>query len=234
MKTSNCILLLLIYILHISCNSSETNTPNLDASLETDVQYLALGDSYTIGQGVNITDRFPLQLSNLIETNDSLSVTTTIIATTGWRTDELITAMQSKKLGTYNFITLLIGVNNQVQATPFAQYETEFTFLLNKAINLVDNTPKKVVVLSIPDYSFTPFGQRSALEDISNQIDTYNNFAKQTTLQHGCQFLDITDITRKGLEQPELVTQDGLHPSGLAYEQFIARLYPLVRSELKD
>ena len=198
------------------------------------ITYLALGDSYTVGESVSHEDSFPAQLSTQIEENKNLLVNTTVIAQTGWRTDQLISAVGGRESADYNLVTLLIGVNNQFQSRPFSQYETEFTELLNKAINLAGNDANKVIILSIPDYYYTPYGQSNGDELISLQLDEYNNLAKSIAKEKGVTFLDITDITRKGLDEPELVADDGLHPSGLAYEKFVERLYPLVSTRLKD
>lgn len=198
------------------------------------ITYLALGDSYTVGESVDFEDSFPAQLSTKIEENKNLQVNTTVIAQTGWRTDQLISAVGGRESADYNLVTLLIGVNNQFQSRPFSQYETEFTELLNKTINLAGNDANKVIILSIPDYYYTPYGQSNGDELISFQLDKYNNFAKSIAKEKGVTFLDITDITLKGLDEPELVANDGLHPSGLAYEKFVERLYPLVSTRLKD
>ena len=198
------------------------------------ITYLALGDSYTIGESVDFENSFPAQLSTKIEENKNLQVNTTVIAQTGWRTDQLISAVDDRESADYNLVTLLIGVNNQFQSKPFSQYENEFVELLNKAINLAGNDANRVIILSIPDYYYTPYGQSNGDELISLQLDKYNNFAKSIAKEKGVTFLDITDITRKGLDEPELVASDGLHPSGLAYEKFVERLYPLVSTRLKD
>ncbi|WP_303600885.1 SGNH/GDSL hydrolase family protein [Maribacter sp. 1_MG-2023] len=198
------------------------------------ITYLALGDSYTVGKSVDFDNSFPAQLSTKIEENKNLQVNTSVIAQTGWRTDQLISATGSRESADYNLVTLLIGVNNQFQSRPFSQYENEFTELLNKAINLAGNEANKVIILSIPDYYYTPYGQSNGDDLISLQLDKYNNFAKSIAKEKGVTFLDITDITRKGLDEPELVADDGLHPSRLAYEKFVERLYPLVSTRLKD
>ncbi len=198
------------------------------------ITYIALGDSYTVGESVDFEDSFPAQLSTKIEENKNLQVNTTVIAQTGWRTDQLISAVGSRESADYNLVTLLIGVNNQFQSRPFSQYEIEFVELLNKAISLAGDDANKVIVLSIPDYYYTPYGQSNGAEMISLQLDEYNNFAQSTAKEKGVTFLDITDITRKGLDETDLVATDGLHPSGLAYEKFVERLYPLVSTRLKD
>lgn len=198
------------------------------------IHYLALGDSYTVGESVPYEDSFPAQLSKEIETNLGYTVQTTVIAQTGWRTDQLISAVNGRSSAKNNLVTLLIGVNNQFQNKPFSQYETEFSTLLNKAVEFAGGDPNKVIVLSIPDYYFTPFGEKKSSRQISIELDNYNAYAQSVSKAKGVTFLNITDITRKGLDQPELVAKDGLHPSGIAYEKFVERLYPLVLSRLKN
>jgi lysophospholipase L1-like esterase len=205
-----------------------------DTNNQEIITYLALGDSYTVGESVAFENSFPALLSTRIEENKNRIVNTTIIAQTGWRTDQLISSVSGRESADYNLVTLLIGVNNQFQSRPFSQYETEFTVLLNKAISLAGNDSNKVIVLSIPDYYYTPYGQSNGDEQISIELDKYNNFAKSIAKAKGVTFLDITDITRKGLDEPDLVANDGLHPSVLAYEKFVERLYPLVSTRLKD
>ncbi|HDZ07247.1 SGNH/GDSL hydrolase family protein [Maribacter sp.] len=230
-------LLFLLIVITPSCSQSEAimqeELPDEPLNQEI-ITYLALGDSYTVGENVAFEDSFPAQLSTQIEENKSLIVNTQIIAQTGWRTDQLISSIGSRDTGDYNLVTLLIGVNNQFQSRPFSQYETEFSTLLDKAINLAGNDINRVIVISIPDYYYTPYGQNNGNKQISTELDFYNNYAKLTSKAKGITFLDITDITRNGLEEPSLVANDGLHPSAFAYEKFVERLYPLVLSKLKD
>jgi lysophospholipase L1-like esterase len=130
-------------------------------------------------------------------------------------------------------VTLLIGVNNQYQNRPFSLYEDEFPDLLNRAITLAKGDKNNVIVLSIPDYAYTPFGQGSSNpQTISTQIDMYNLFAENYCIQNNVAFFNITDITRQGLENPTLVAGDGLHPSKTAYSKFVERLLPKVRTIL--
>lgn len=196
------------------------------------LKLLSLGDSYTIGESVCTSCRFPVQLKDSIakqlHSEDAISVQ--VIATTGWTTTQLKNAVASANLtNQFDLVTLLIGVNNQYQNKPFTLYEQEFPELLQTAINLANGDVKKVVVVSIPDYAFTPFGQnRPNPALISQQIDAYNNFAQQTATNRGVAFVNITDITRLGLQQPNLVASDGLHPSSLAYTKFVERILPKV------
>ena len=139
----------------------------------------------------------------------------------------MLNAIENENPATdYDLVTLLIGVNNQFQGKPFSLYEQEFLDLLNKAIALASGNKDRVIVVSIPDYAFTAFGQKS--EDpkkISAEIDQYNAFAKQIATENGVLFQNITDITRRGLTDPSLVANDGLHPSGKAYRLFVDRLF---------
>jgi acyl-CoA thioesterase I len=189
-----------------------------------EINYLALGDSYTIGQSVCETCRFPEQLKKAIGNVNSLK----IIAQTGWTTTNLISAINAQNpTPNYDLVTLLIGVNNQYQNIPFSVYENEFPELVNKAIALGKGDKTNVIVVSIPDYAFTPYGKQTSNQSkISSEIDKYNAFAQKYCLDNNIEFITITDITRKGLLNPLLVAQDGLHPSELAYSLFVERILP--------
>ena len=194
-----------------------------------EINYLALGDSYTIGQSVCETCRFPEQLKkNLVNLNPDIAYSLKIIAQTGWTTTNLISAINAQNLTPkYDLVTLLIGVNNQYQNIPFFVYENEFPELVNKAIALAKGDKSNVIVVSIPDYAFTPFGQQASNPaKISTEIDNYNAFAKKYCLEKNIEFISITDITRQGLQNPKLVASDGLHPSELAYSYFVERISP--------
>ena len=197
---------------------------------------LTLGDSYTIGQGVCDNCSFPMQLKESLQLQlseqDSLDVQ--IIAETGWTTTSLKNALTTQMpANDFDLVTLLIGVNNQYQNRPFGLYETEFVELVNSAITFAGGDPSKLIVISIPDYAYTRFGQGSNPEKISADIELYNTFAEQYSDENGLSFVSITDITQQGLENPELIAEDGLHPSELAYSQFVERLLPLAIEKLK-
>jgi len=194
--------------------------------------FLALGDSYTIGEAVKKEESFPLQLSTKLNSVFQNKINTQIIATTGWRTDELVTAVEKEKLNnTYDFVTLLIGVNNQFQKRDFLQYKEEFVQLLDIAVALARGKTEKVVVLSIPDYAFTPFGKNK--EGVSQGVDKYNVYAKSISISKKVDFINITDISRRGLEEPELVASDGLHISGLVYKEVVERIFDMKFKDLK-
>lgn len=212
----------------ISCNNSKA-TITESTTTATRYNYLALGDSYTIGERVCESCRFPNQLKNRIESSQNSLLNTTVIAETGWRTDNLINALAAKNLKSdYDLVTLLIGVNNQYQRIVFSEYKKDFNVLLETAIQLAGGNEKRVIVISIPDYAYTAFGQNNGnQEEISSEIDKYNAFAKEVAMNNGVTYLNITDITRKGVSQPKLVAADGLHPSKEAYSLFVDRLFPL-------
>jgi lysophospholipase L1-like esterase len=205
--------------------------PNPQTSPQTsakEINYLALGDSYTIGQSVCETCRFPEQLRKKLEiSNTKNTYKSQIIATTGWTTTNLISAINAINLAPkYDLVTLLIGVNNQYQNKAFSIYEKEFPELVTKAIVLARGDKANVIVVSIPDYAFTPFGKQSNPSKISLEIDNYNAFAQKYCLEQKIEFITITDITRQGLINPLLVATDGLHPSELAYAYFVERILP--------
>ena len=201
---------------------SITDINNFDTIKHQNFKILALGDSYTIGQSVCNKCSFPIQLvdSLLIQTDNKSTFPLKIIAKTGWTTTNLINAIASEKISLdYNLVTLLIGVNNQYQKKTFNLYTEEFPQLVNIAIKAANNNLEKVIIISIPDYAFTPFGQGSTT--ISNEIKKYNNFAKSYCTERNITFLNITDITKMGLSNTSLVTNDGLHPSKITYAKFV-------------
>lgn len=243
------IVIVIISLFLLSCSSDEKNTdpvaPVTPAPITptkpigNTINYLALGDSYTIGQSVCETCRYPEQLKQTlntlyVETSFSLKV----IARTGWTTSDLISAINNQNPeANYDLVTLLIGVNNQYQGRNFSIYEKEFPELVTKAVALAKGDKKNVLVLSIPDYAYTPFGQNqmgSQGSKISAEIDQYNTFAKNYCKANDIIFIDITDITRNGLNNPELVASDGLHPSKIAYSSFVERILPSVKVALQD
>lgn len=187
-------------------------------------KYLALGDSYTIGESVSENERWPVQLAKSLRSNGKAFSDPTIIATTGWRTDNLKDAIDKAQLkNEYELVSLLIGVNNQYQGKPVEQYEIEFDNLLRTAVQLAKGKKENVFVVSIPDYGYTPFGKPKQTE-ISKALDHFNEINKRITERAGIQYVNITDISRQGIEQPDLVAADGLHPSGKMYTLWVERI----------
>lgn len=232
----NRILILLIALVAFSCCSVK-NTNESEPFQPRTIKLLSLGDSYTIGESVCETCRFPEQLKEGLKPSFNLQTTfeLKVIATTGWTTTNLINAIANDNTASnYDLVTLLIGVNNQYQNKPFSLYETEFPELVATAITKAKGDKNKVIVVSIPDYAYTPFGQNNGNPTIiSEQLDQYNAFAKNYCEQNNITFVNITDITREGLNNPELVASDGLHPSELAYSKFVERLLPLAIEKLQ-
>lgn len=205
--------------------------------ISASVKYLALGDSYTIGQSVCETCRFPEQLKSSLKTiYPQTDFSLKVIARTGWTTSNLISAINNENPeANYDLVTLLIGVNNQYQHIDFSVYQKEFPQLLNKAIQLAKGDKKNVIVVSIPDYAYTPFASgysSSKRAEISNEIDQYNTFAENTCTGSGVTFISITDITRQS--NSNLVASDGLHPSETAYKLFVDRIVPKAKMILQD
>lgn len=198
----------------------ETNSPKVK-------KYLALGDSYTIGESVPATQRFPVQLQQKLLAGGIQINSPEIIARTGWTTDELMNGIrQANPQGTFDLVTLLIGVNNQYRGRDTAEYRRQFRELLTMAIGYAGNKAEHVIVVSIPDYALTPFGLTRDMAKISREIDWFNRINLQETRKTQAVYVDITPISRRGLGEPELVAADGLHPSGEMYREWVELLMP--------
>jgi len=197
------------------------------------VRFLALGDSYTIGQSVPPAQRWPRQFLDSLVVRGFTEETLKIIATTGWRTDDLLNAIaQQPSTQPYTLVSLLIGVNNQYQNRPISQYYSEFPRLLDSAIHLAGGNPDRVFVVSIPDYAFTPYGQNANPSQITSGINQYNEINRSIANQRGIAYFDITGISRQGVAEPLLVASDGLHPSGLQYTRWVSKILDKVDSLL--
>ena len=210
-------LLLGCYLLISSCRTPVMPQPQLT---DLHIAYLALGDSYTIGEQVDTPLRYPIQLGGLLAQKSIFIDTTKIIARTGWTTADLTQGIDAAAISAkkYGFVSLLIGVNNQYRSGlgGLAGYRTEFTQLLQKAIGFANQNKSHVCVVSIPDYGVTPFGQGNAAK-ITAEIDKYNAAAKEICVSQGIAFFNITEISRTALGDPSLTAIDGLHPSGKMY-----------------
>ena len=190
----------------------------------TERKFLALGDSYTIGESVSEKERWPVQLAKKLREKGQSIGEPLIIATTGWRTDDLMNAVNKAHLkNEYDLVSLLIGVNNQYQGKSSEQYVIEFEDLLKTAIQLAKGKKENVFVVSIPDYGYTPFGKPKQAE-ISKALNRFNDINKRITEKAGIKYINITDISRQGIQQPELVADDGLHPSGKMYSLWVDRI----------
>jgi len=195
-------------------------------------RHLALGDSYTIGERVSVKNRWPNQLAKLLEA-EGIPTEVTIIARTGWTVKELWEGIQADPPeGTYDLVTLLIGVNDQYRGYPVDGYREDFRFMLGKAIEYAGGNPDHVVVLSIPDWGFTPFAATRDTEPISQQIDEFNTVKLEETKSLGVHYVDVTLISRMGMNDFELIAGDCLHPSGKMYAMWAEKTLPIVRDIL--
>lgn len=185
--------------------------------------YLALGDSYTIGESVAEEDRFPIQLvRRLNEVGYSIS-NPKIIAKTGWTTDELMAAIVQEHIEdqTFDMVSLLIGVNNQYRGRDVEVYRREFTELVSMAVKFARNNVKNVFVVSIPDWGMTPFGKKSPKQNISQNINLFNKVNKEVCIKMGILYIDITPDSRLADKDPDLIANDGLHPSAKMYANWV-------------
>jgi lysophospholipase L1-like esterase len=194
--------------------------------------YLALGDSYTIGQSVDPSDRFPVQLAKML-TDTGIKVSSPdIIATTGWTTTSLLNGIASAKPNPgYGIVSLLIGVNDQYQFHDTTGYRDRFGKCLQKAIELAGGQKKHVFVVSIPDYSVTPYGGNST--QIAYEIDLYNKINLEVTRQFSISYTDVTVISRAVKNDPGMIAPDGLHPSGKQYYLWALKLSGVIQNLLK-
>ena len=201
------------------------------------IRYLALGDSYTIGESVEAHERWPHQLAVLIEGTPEFSgqrVDVSIIAKTGWTTQELWEGIQARQLEPpYELVSLLIGVNNQYRGYDLNEYREQFIFLLNKAIEYAGGDADRVIVLSIPDWGVTPFAEGRDRTQIAKDIDAFNAVNKEETELAGAHYVDITPISRGAVVDPTLIANDGLHPSGQMYAEWAQLALPVVMEILQ-
>ncbi len=191
----------------------------------TNYSYLALGDSYTIGEQVAFADNFPNQTIQLLRKNGLAFYAPEIIAKTGWTTDELIDAIENTTtLETYDIVSLLIGVNNQYRGGSAEQYKIEFEDLLMRAIKFADNNVSHVFVLSIPDWGVTPFASDRDSGQIATEIDAYNLVCETAAALHKTNFINITTSQRADGNSLNFLAPDGLHPSGMEYKKWADKL----------
>lgn len=193
------------------------------------MRYLALGDSYTIGEGVAAHERWPNQLVALLREREVDVEDPHLIAQTAWTTDELSDAIDAEHLrDKFDLVTLLVGVNDQYRSRPVSSFAREFGPLLLRAKGFANRRASRVIALSIPDWGATPFARGRDRALIAREIDIYNARAQELTNAAGARWVDITGITRAMQDAPELAAPDGLHPSGAMYGQWAELLLPLV------
>jgi lysophospholipase L1-like esterase len=204
--------------------------------MATQLSYLALGDSYTIGEAVEQAASFPFQLADLLKAKGVAVDEPRVIAKTGWTTDELKLAIAQEKINqTYDLVTLLIGVNNQYRGYSPKVYQKEFEELLEMAIGFAGNEKQRVYVVSIPDWGVTDFAKQSGrnLQTISEEIDIFNEINRQVTLAEKVCYVDITKASRNAVNDSSLIAKDGLHPSEKMYQQWAQQLAAVIKLPAK-
>jgi len=198
------------------------------------LKYLALGDSYTIGEGVAESERWPNQLVQQLSILGLNFEPISIIAQTGWTTQNLLSAIQGKHIDeTFDLVSLLIGVNNQYQGKEIEDYACDFEKLLEIAIRMSGGNKGKVFVLSIPDYSVTPFATKKDTQKIANEIRAFNKVNKQIAEGKGVKYFDITQLSRKAKTDTSFLAEDGLHPSAKMYTEWTEIIYPEIANLLQ-
>jgi lysophospholipase L1-like esterase len=223
----NKVSLILIFLFLISCGGSVTPAP---VPSNSTIRYLALGDSYTIGESVSENERWSNQLAELIGED----VEVKIIARTGWTTSELWEGIQKETLTPpYDMVSLLIGVNNQYRGYDKEEYRQEFVFLLNKAIEYASGDQNKVFVVSIPDWGVTPFARGRDAETIATEIDAFNQINKEESEKLDIAYVDVTPISREAVNDADLIAPDGLHPSGKMYAEWAKLALPVALEILR-
>ena len=225
-----------VFFLH-SCYKQPVNPINNNLKLmqPKEVTYLALGDSYTIGESVPLSENFPNQLAKSLNSDSVLVTAPQIVAKTGWTTDELLEAVSKTSFrNKYDIVTLLIGVNNQYRNYDINTFRTEFKRLLNMAVNYASADTKKVYVLSIPDWGVTPFAKSNNRneEQVGIEIDAYNAICKEEAEKLNITFINITPISRLAKTDVSLLANDGLHPSGKMYQLWVKELTKTINLKL--
>jgi lysophospholipase L1-like esterase len=224
--------LFVILVALININASNFKTNSSMSQTDTLKTYLALGDSYTIGQSVNADETYPAQTVFILKSQSINFHSPEIIATTGWTTADLQNATSKHKFAftKYDIVTLLIGVNNQYQGRSESEYKIQFKELLQKAIQLAGNISSHVIVLSIPDYSVVPFAQNSDTALIAREINLFNIINKEISASYKVNYINVTDESRKAATDKSLITHDDLHYSGKEYAIWAKMLAEVIRN----
>jgi lysophospholipase L1-like esterase len=227
------LLLIIIALIGACASPSSSKKTTQDNKEITSISYLALGDSYTIGESVPTNQRWPILLSKAIQSKGHSIQTPKIIAKTGWRTDNLLNAMKSQLSSSqkYDLVSILIGVNNQFQGASIETFEKDLRILFDQAIEQCKRGKKGVFMLSIPDYGATPYGAPRA-QKIGQAIDQWNAIYQKVSLEYQLPWYDITPISREATEKKNLIAGDGLHPSGKMYQLWVNQITTEVLKQL--
>lgn len=218
----------------IVVDTSKTNKDTVKVTEPATKRYLALGDSYTIGESVLENERYPKQLQESLIKNGISITDLNIIAQTGWTTGDLLNALAAAAPnGNYDLVTLLIGVNNQYRGLSLTDYSAEFINLLDKCKEYAGNDKNKVVVISIPDYSVVPFAQYSDTVKIRTQLEAFNKVNRDITAQYGIKYVDVFTLSQEARYDKTLVAKDDLHFSGIEYAKWANLLVPVAKEILK-
>lgn len=194
---------------------------------------LCLGDSYTIGEGVPLHESFPYKLLQLLRADNHKFYAPEIVAKTGWTSFELLNHLEQIILNEhYNFVTLLIGVNNQYRELSTIDFKKDFELLLNKALDFANRNTKNVIVVSIPDWGVTPFAQNRNIQQISNEINSFNGICELMAQKYQTKYINITDETRLAKDNINLLTTDHLHYSGKEHLIWAAKIFDAIKKEI--
>jgi len=205
----------------------------VNATTPTDgaLRYLALGDSYTIGEAIATREAWPAQLADRLRQADIAMGDPDVIAQTGWTTDELDAAITARSPGPHAFVSLLVGVNDQYRGGALDAYRQRFAALLERAIALAGGRADRVLVLAIPDWGVTPFGDASGRDatTIAGELDAFNAAARTLCDARGVAFVDIAPDYREHAREPAMLADDGLHPSGAMHARWADAAFPVAR-----
>ena len=198
---------------------------NLNNQRESPYSFIALGDSYTIGEGVNEDERWPNQFVDVAYENGVDFDQPMIIAETGWKTYDLLNAInQTNFTKKYDYISLLIGVNNQFNSRPIYEFEEDLNKLMDE-MKWIKKNDGNIIIISIPDWGYTPFGQSNDMSDISEKINLFNSSLRKFASTNDLKYVDVTEISRRAINEPDLITNDNLHPSGIMYLEWAKKIY---------
>ena len=212
-------------LISIDEDASVNQNLNSDNSNQTQFSLLALGDSYTIGEGVNEDQIWPNQFIKVAYENGVDFSSPRIIAETGWKSYDLINAIESSNFEKkYDYVSLLIGVNNQFNSRPVNEFENDLDKLLIK-INNLKKKSGSVLIISIPDWGSSPYGVGFDRNEISNEINSFNNSLKSFANINGLKYVDVTEISRRAINEPNLIAIDNLHPSGIMYLEWAKKIF---------
>lgn len=227
------IIAVVLFAFGLGCSSPDDSPTPTGPSAPATLNYLALGDSYTIGQGVTEEASFPYQLTDALQLNNYNVAEPKVIARTGWRSDNLLTAIADANLNLkYDLVTVLIGVNDQFQGVSVGSFRQNLNLVFDQAQQLAENGREDVLVLTIPDYSATRFAAQADTQAIRLQLEQFNQVVLAEAAARNLQVVDITSSTKAARSNQALLASDGLHPSGQLYAQWVDLALPEARQIL--